>query len=365
MLKTTGCETSLERALVHQAELLQGVSRSFAFTTPQLPAPLQRAVGNAYLLCRVADTIEDEPALCAAQKRDFSERWAGVVEGHEDAAAFAQDLGTLLSPSTTQCERALVADASRIIGITESLGFAQRAALVRCVGIMTQGMTEFQENAGPEGLADLHHLNRYCYHVAGVFGETLTELFCDHSKEIDARRDDLFALSASYGQGLQMTNILKDIWEDHARGVCWLPQDIFLSAGFDLRALSPGQADPGFVEGLGRLVAIACHHLGNGLRYVSILPAHETGIRRYCLWSLGMAVLTLRRIYATPTFRSGGEVRISRNAVKAVIVSTSALARFDPALKLLFAVLGRGLPRVEEIGLADARPGAAAESGRT
>ena len=34
-------------------------------------------------------------------------------------------------------------------------------------------------------------------------------------------------LAVSFGQGLQMTNILKDIWDDRERGACWLPRDAF------------------------------------------------------------------------------------------------------------------------------------------
>jgi len=347
-MKTALGDTSLESDLAYQTAILEGVSRTFALTIPQLPAPLRDAVGNAYLLCRVADTIEDEAALSAPQKRAFSGRWVGVLEGREDAPAFAEDLGALLTRSTTGSERDLVANTARVVRITDSLPPAQRRALLRCVRIMAAGMAEFQDNASTEGLRDLRHLDRYCYHVAGVVGEMLTDLFCDYSDAIGARRAELFALSASYGQGLQMTNILKDIWEDRDRGACWLPQSVFLSAGFDLRALAPGQAHPGFVEGLDRLIAVAGGHLANALRYVLLIPARETGIRRFCLWSLGMAVLTLRRTHATPAFASGREVKISRRAVKAVVVSTSVLARFDPALKILFGALGRGLPRIRE-----------------
>ena len=349
-LKTAIGETALQGDLAYQAESLQGVSRTFALTIPQLPAGLRDAVGNAYLLCRIADTIEDEAALSAAQKREFSERWVGVVEGSGDAGAFAQDLGALLTGSTTGAERDLIANVPRVMRITDSFSAPQRQAMLRCVRIMTHGMAEFQDGAGLEGLSDLRHLDRYCYHVAGVVGEMLTELFCDYSDEIDARREELFALSASYGQGLQMTNILKDIWEDRSRGACWLPRSVFLSAGFDLRSLSPGQADPGFVEGLNRLIAIAGQHLADALQYILLIPAHETGIRRFCLWSLGMAVLTLRRAYTTPAFGNGQEVKISRRAVKAVVVTTSALARSNAALKILFTGLGRGLPRVREAG---------------
>ena len=345
MVKTAPGNSPCGNDFVYQTEILQGVSRSFAFTIPQLPSPLCDVVGNAYLLCRIADTIEDEPALSAAQKRDFSQRFVGVVEGYEDPADFARELSGSLSRSSTDPERDLVANTVRVARITHGFRAAQRRALERCVRIMTRGMAEFQQDASLAGLNDIPHLDRYCYCVAGVVGEMLTELFCDYSAEIDARREDLLALSASFGQGLQMVNILKDLWDDRDRGVCWLPRDVFSSSGFELRALSPGQADPRFVKGLFELIGIARHHLANALRYTSIIPAHETGIRRHCLWSLGMAVMTLRRIHAMPAFRSGRDVTISRASVKSVVVVTSALVRSNSALRVLFEALTRGLPR--------------------
>ena len=45
--------------LAWQHATLQEVSRTFALTIPQLPPGLRDVVGNAYLLCRIADTIED------------------------------------------------------------------------------------------------------------------------------------------------------------------------------------------------------------------------------------------------------------------------------------------------------------------
>jgi len=47
----------------YQEKILQDVSRTFALTIPQLPPALRRVVSNAYLLCRIADTIEDDNAL--------------------------------------------------------------------------------------------------------------------------------------------------------------------------------------------------------------------------------------------------------------------------------------------------------------
>ncbi len=299
------------------------------------------------MLCRISDTIEDEEALSPSQKRTFSDRWIGVVEGTNAPDAFAMDLAGLLTLSATPHESDLIINIPRVIHITQSFSTAQQKILQRCVNIMADGMALFQENASLNGLNDLEQFNSYCYHVAGVVGEMLTELFCDYSDEVATRKPELFALSSSFGQALQMTNILKDMWEDRNRGACWLPQSIFLAYDFDLRSLSQHHTDVRFIQGLNELIALAHGHINNALRYILLIPSHETGIRRFCLWALGMALPTLRRIYKKPTFKSGQEVKISRNTVKAIILSTSALARFDIALKSLFSYLGRNLPRHE------------------
>ena len=341
--------------IAYQEKILQGVSRTFALTIPRLPDPLRDVVGNAYLLCRITDTIEDEPNLSAEQKQMFSERFIKVVAGQEGAEPFASELGALLSSSTTEDENDLIDNTDRVIRITHGFRPAQRNSLERCVKIMAQGMSEFQQNATPDGLNDLPDLNRYCYYVAGVVGEMLTELFCDYSTEINKRREDLLTLSVSFGQGLQMTNILKDMWDDRRRGACWLPRDVFHAAGYDLGALSTGEPNPAFVKGLFELVAIARHHLANALRFITLIPRHETGIRLHCLWALGMAVLTLRRIHARPAFRNGQEVKISRRSVWAVAIVTGVLVRSNLALRLLFRTLTFSLPRVKMGFLAQAR----------
>ena len=339
-----GAQGATERDLAYQTAALRGVSRTFALTIPELPDDLREVVGNAYLLCRIADSIEDEPVLTPGQKHRFASRFVDVVEGREDAAAFGRELGALLSPSTTEDERNLVANTRTVVRITRSFRDSQRRALARCVRIMAEGMSEFQRIDTSTGLEDLRQLDRYCYVVAGVVGEMLTELFCDYSNEIEARRDALLPLAVSFGQGLQMTNILKDVWEDLRRGACWLPRDVFLAVGFDLRGLSAGRHDPAFAAGVVELAGIARGHLANALRFIQLIPRRETGIRRHCVWALGMAVLTLRRIHATPMFTSGREVKISRGSVRAVTALGSCAARSNRALDMLFHALVRGLP---------------------
>ena len=63
-----------EADLAFQADMLQGVSRTFALTIPELPRPLDIIVGNAYLWCRVADTIEDEAGVDHGRRAGLLDR---------------------------------------------------------------------------------------------------------------------------------------------------------------------------------------------------------------------------------------------------------------------------------------------------
>jgi len=184
-----------------QDRLLPGVSRTFALTIPQLPPALRPVVANAYLLCRIADTIEDEVALSPEEKLRFSDWFIDVVAGRQPGAAFAHALEPHLTVSTSAAERELIRETAGVIRVTASFGARQRDALERCIRIMCDGMPRFQRNASLDGLADVPELDAYCYYVAGVVGEMLTELFCVYSPEIEARREQLAPLAVSFGLG--------------------------------------------------------------------------------------------------------------------------------------------------------------------
>jgi farnesyl-diphosphate farnesyltransferase len=172
----------------------------------------------------------------------------------------------------------------------------------------------------------------------------LTDLFCDYSVEIARRRANLSSLAASFAQGLQMTNILKDIWEDRSRGACWLPQDVFSRHGVDLANISNNSDDPGFRAGIMELVAVAHAHLRNALDYTLLIPGKERGIRRFCLWAIGLAVLTLRKIAHNPGFSAGAQVKVTRTAVSMTMLMTNTFISHDWVLRRLFAGAARGLP---------------------
>jgi farnesyl-diphosphate farnesyltransferase len=103
-----------------QAAILPHVSRTFALTIPVLPGGLADTVANAYLLCRLADTIEDDAALANEQKSAFHARLTAVVQGDADACQLAADLAPRLSARTLDAERQLVENIDRVVRITQS-----------------------------------------------------------------------------------------------------------------------------------------------------------------------------------------------------------------------------------------------------
>ncbi len=330
--------------MIFQERMLLGVSRTFALTIPQLPGDLRQAVGNAYLLCRIADTIEDDVGLTADQKTHHLQTFIDILATGGGADAFAHELHLRLDPSTPAAERELIRECVRVLRINSSLDPRQQAAIVRCVAIMGRGMDRFERDRSPHGLATLGDHERYCYVVAGVVGEMLTELFCAHSDRIDARRELLMSRAVRFGQGLQMTNILKDIWDDLERDTCWLPRDVFSRQGFDLSQLHSRHPDPVFDRGMNEMVGIAHSRLRDALAYTLLIPRRETGIRRFLLWAIGLSVLTLQKIHRHPGFTSGAQVKVSRRTVKAVVTSTSVLSASNLALIAIFSLAVGGLP---------------------
>ena len=330
-----------------QERLLPGVSRTFALTIPQLPPPLRIAVTNAYLLCRIADTVEDDDTIDHAETNRLQEILLNVISGSAEPDKFVNPCLKQLNRRTPAAERNLIEHTPQVVSLTLSLNEPQRDAIQRCLKIMCVGMSDFARRRSLHGLSNMADLDRYCYVVAGCVGEMLTELFCEYSPAIAAQRSRMMPLAKSFGQGLQMTNILKDVWDDREHNACWLPRDIFAEHGLDVSSLPANRHNPALAECLDILIGIARGHLRSALEYTQLLPKSESGIRNFCLWAIGLAVLTLRNIHNRPHFATGQEVKVSRRALRGVIATSYALAGSNRALSLAFSFSAHGLPRFE------------------
>jgi farnesyl-diphosphate farnesyltransferase len=340
----------------YERRVLQDVSRSFALTIPQLPVKLQYPITNAYLIYRIIDTIEDEKNLSQRQKFLFFREFVDVLNGRASARGLARAVEPCLNGSSTSAERDLIRQMPIIIDDFFVFSPKQQEAVRRCAGVMVEGMFRFQEIQNSYGLGSMQDLEQYCYHVAGVVGEMLTELFCDYSPEIARNRKRLLELGLSFGLGLQMTNIVKDLWDDNKRNVCWIPRSLFAMRDPDRIKAMPDRNSEAFRRGIQNVITSAVAFLGDAMQYTILIPRSETGIRKFCLWAIGMAVFPLRNISHNLHYESGLDVKISHQTLKSIILVSNAAVRNNSILEMLFTFFSDEiLPPSERSGFGRAR----------
>jgi phytoene synthase len=84
-------------------------------------------------------------------------------------------------------------------------------------------------------------LAKYCHRVASVVGLICLRIFGDAEERGRAYAENL-------GLALQLTNILRDVGADLARGRIYLPEDERLRFGYDEEALTRGERSEAFLE---------------------------------------------------------------------------------------------------------------------
>ena len=98
-------------------------------------------------------------------------------------------------------------------------------------------------------------------------------------------------------------------------------------------------------NGIVRISVVRIARTGVWVRsFTLLIPGKEAGIRRFCLWAIGLAILTLRKIAATPGFTSGRQVKVPRSAVALTRITTNVSVRNNWMLKRLFDLAARGVP---------------------
>jgi farnesyl-diphosphate farnesyltransferase len=279
-------------------DLLIKTSRTFALTIPLLPEPTRREVTIAYLLFRIADTFEDASHWPRERRIDALDRFATLLERDE----IASEQG---AP-----ERWGAADASAHAGYVELIGempavlqaFAAlqpeaRARIRRHTARTARGMAEFVGRTGTDGtlaLVDVPDLQAYCYVVAGIVGEMLTELFVLGRHALDPIAPYLEARAARFGEALQLVNILKDRADDAREGRSYLPPRV----------------DPGEV------FALARQDLAASIEYVHALQRASAprGLVEFTALPVMLARSTLDRVEG-----AGAGAKLSRLEVAAIV----------------------------------------------
>jgi farnesyl-diphosphate farnesyltransferase len=307
--------------LAYQKAILGSVSRTFALTIPLLPPMIEKVVGNTYLLCRIVDTIEDAADLSPETKQKLSQLFLDTVLEKSPVESFVEPCLKALDHYGNLDELDLIAHTPTILRILHTCSKDDQAAVSRCVSIMSEGMSYFHGKQTQVGLKDLREFEKYCYVVAGVVGELLTTVFSNHSAAFAKSIKGHDELTVAFGQALQMTNILKDSPEDHARGVSWKPADISQK----------------------ELLKISYRKLQDSLSYILLIPKSELGIRRFCFLAFGLAVMTLSKISKRNEFSNQDELKLSRKTVMAFYTFTKFAVMSDLLMQTFFNMFSKSL----------------------
>ena len=307
--------------LAYQKAILGSVSRTFALTIPLLPPMIEKVVGNTYLLCRIVDTIEDAADLSPEMKQKLSQLFLDAVLEKSPVESFVGPCLKALDHYGNLDELDLIAHTPTVLRILHTCSKDDQAAVSRCVSIMSEGMSYFHGKQTAAGLKDLREFENYCYVVAGVVGELLTTVFSNHSSAFAKYIKGHDELAVAFGQALQMTNILKDSPEDHARGVSWKPADISQKA----------------------LLTISYQKLQDSLSYILLIPKTELGMRRFCFLAFGLAVLTLSKIAKRNEFSNKDDVKLSRKTVMTFYAFTKFAVKSDMLMQAFFNMFSKSL----------------------
>ena len=176
-----------------------------------LPAPRRRAMCALYAFMRIADDLSDEPGPLPEKRARLADWRGGLHEAltgryqHPSHAALHHTVATYRIPPPY-------------------------------LDALINGVEMDLEPVACQTFTELH---RYCWHVASVVGICCIHVWGFHGQEAIARAEDA-------GVAFQLTNILRDLGEDAARGRVYLPREDLDRFGYDARRLGDGARDDAF-----------------------------------------------------------------------------------------------------------------------
>lgn len=313
--------------------LLASVSRSFYLTIRILPPQLRAPIGLAYLLARASDTIADSANAATATRLQHLSALETMLEGGGDVAGLAS-LQREIAPDHPG-ERELIARLDRCLRWLRSLDVADRDEIVSVLKKIIHGQTldlqRFGDGTGElRALQTASELDEYTYLVAGSVGDFWTRICFRHLPRYSALPcEPLSQLGVSYGKGLQLVNILRDLPADLRAGRCYLPEDELRAAGVSLPSLvaEPVRCRPVFNSWLHR----AASHLEDGRLYIRALRPARVRAGCFLPWYLGEKTLQLMRQHAP--LETSAKIKVPRATVRAAIALACFAAFVDMPLR--------------------------------
>jgi phytoene synthase len=265
----TAIETSVDAAYRECERITREQARNFAWGIRLLPGPKRTALSAVYAVARRIDDIGDGTLPSEDKLRLLADARAGATAPEQ----FADDPVFVA-----------LADAARRLPIP----LAAFGELVDGCEMDVTGHT-YQE---------MDELVEYCRCVAGSIGRLSLGVFDPGLSARDTARAS--ELADALGVALQLTNILRDIREDHANGRVYLPKRDLALFGCEIVTRPDGTLDPqdGALAELIRFEAArAWGWYDRGLALVPLLDRRSAAC---CAAMAGIYRELLERIAADP-----------------------------------------------------------------
>ncbi len=323
-------------------QTLPKVSRTFALNISVLRGELHRSILVAYLFCRTVDTVEDAAKLDPKIKIELLMEFSQLLEDRDYREKhLVKWVGECAAVDGSSTDLDLLNQIHRVFNVFDSLPKNHRDQIIPSVVKMAKGMAFFQSRfqfGEITPLGNIQDLEEYCYFVAGVVGEMLCNLFFQKLPHLsETARNTMRQTAVSFGLGLQMTNISKDIIADRNRGWSYIPKSIISEKGLTVDEFHSGASMDKNLQILESLLRKTNGHLHDALKFTLAIPRTQIALRLFCIWPLWMAVKTVSVLHNNPELlNSNAQVKISRSTVKRILLGTPFIAGSNNLLKYFF-----------------------------
>jgi len=319
-------DLSPEPAIDWCHEAVQDVSRTFALTVDVLEEPMSSHICLGYLLCRVADTIEDAGHIPPETQLSLLGAYDAALDPASDGTMtqFRVTVDEWVPPAADRSDDwSVVAYAPRIWATFGDQPESVQRAAIPPIREMIDGMTTFLERYADTGglrIKDQTELEQYCYYAAGTVGTLITNLLTrgDVSQQ---RVRTLYETAEAFGLLLQLVNVSKDVYDDYTEeNNVYLPDEWLADGGIDQEdILHPANRQPA-AQVVERTATHAATFLDDAQTYIETMPLTQGNT--VAAWSVPflLSVGTIRELRTRPTDAlTETGVKISRKEVFAVV----------------------------------------------
>ncbi|WP_254523031.1 phytoene/squalene synthase family protein [Natrinema caseinilyticum] len=300
-------------------DAVHGVSRTFSITIDRLEEPMARHICLGYLLCRIADTIEDAGHIPPETQTELLAEYDRLLDPNADGSvsAFMDDVEPWIPDDRTD-DWEVVAETPRVLQTFESLDEEPREIMREPVRELVDGMAMFTDRYATEGglrLQTVEELEEYCWYAAGTVGTLITGLVARGTSR--DRAAEMRQNARSFALLLQLVNIAKDVESDyHDENNVYLPAEWLAAEDVDVESVTDEAHRGGVTNVIKRVTGRAERYLDDAQRYLEVVPEHHGN--RLSAWAIPylLAVGTLRELRERPEdVVREGDVKVSRAEV--------------------------------------------------